>query len=221
MDGQFATDQGVLFAELERRVPATGRNGHDQLDALQLRFVGEYLVDMNGTAAVMRAGYRAKDAKSASVTAARLLGNVRVQAELKRRLGEIVHASQLTVSGVLEQLRKLAYADIRTMYNPDGTLKAMDEMPGDISARIMGIESEELFAGRGDKRVLVGYVRKVKLTNPSDTLKIICQYLGMMGLGAPGDDATVIAGSFRDASDDDLLKEAERFAEEAEQAQLT
>ncbi|WP_251278282.1 terminase small subunit, partial [Enterobacter hormaechei] len=63
--------------------PATG------LQDQQRRFADEYLVDFNGTAAYMRAGYKATGA-AASAAAARLLANPKVQAYLASRKEELL-----------------------------------------------------------------------------------------------------------------------------------
>lgn len=217
MGSMTIREQGVLFADLELGVPPNpaGRNGASSgLSDQQLRFIDEYLADMNGTAAVRRAGYSCKTLNSAGVTASRLLSDIKVIAELRRRLGEITRASQITVEGVLEQLRKLAYADIRTLYNPDGTLKPVHEWPSDISARVAGVETHELYSGSGNTRVQIGICKKVKLQNPTDALKVICQYLGMLAGELEGD-GPVVPGNYREVSDTDLLDEALRIADEA------
>ena len=53
-----------------------------KLTPKQMRFVDEWLIDFNGKQAAIRAGY---SAKTAEATAARLLRNVKVQAEISRR----------------------------------------------------------------------------------------------------------------------------------------
>jgi phage terminase small subunit len=54
-----------------------------KLTPKQLRFVDEYLVDLNATQAAIRAGY---SAKTANEQGARLLSNVMVQAALAERM---------------------------------------------------------------------------------------------------------------------------------------
>ena len=47
-------------------------------------FVKEYLKDLNGTQAYIRAGYKVKDENSAAVMANRLLRNVKIQKNTRR-----------------------------------------------------------------------------------------------------------------------------------------
>lgn len=55
------------------------------LTAKQARFVQEYLIDLNATAAYKRAGYKGSG-KSAENAASRLLGNVGVAREIKKAI---------------------------------------------------------------------------------------------------------------------------------------
>lgn len=74
--------------------PATG------LQDQQRRFADEYLVDFNGTAAYMRAGYKATGA-AASAAAARLLANSKVQAYLASRKEELLLSHRVDQEGEL------------------------------------------------------------------------------------------------------------------------
>ena len=56
------------------------------MNARQKRFCAEYLIDCNATQAAIRAGYSLKTAK---VTAAKLLKNGNIKAEIEQKLQEI------------------------------------------------------------------------------------------------------------------------------------
>jgi phage terminase small subunit len=79
-----------------------------ELNEKQKRFVDEYLVDLNGTQAAIRTGYAAG---SADVTAARLLGDARVQAYLQQRMADLAQRTEITQEMVLERWWKIATAD--------------------------------------------------------------------------------------------------------------
>lgn len=57
------------------------------------RFADEWLIDMNGTAAAIRAGY---SPNSADVTASRLLANAKIRAYLDERMAE--HSRRIGVN---------------------------------------------------------------------------------------------------------------------------
>lgn len=78
------------------------------LNAKQLCFVSEYLVDLNATQAAIRAGY---SANTAQVQGARLLTNVMVQAEIKKGMADREKRTDITQDKVLRRWWDIAMAD--------------------------------------------------------------------------------------------------------------
>jgi phage terminase small subunit len=68
----------------------------------QQRFVEEYLVDFNATAAAKRAGYAAQNA---DVTGPRLLGNVGIQQAIRLAMAATAAKAELTREEVIKGLR--------------------------------------------------------------------------------------------------------------------
>ena len=81
-----------------------------QFNARVARFIDEYLVDGNGSAAYKRAGYKATG-NSAEVNARRLLRNARVAAEIARRQAEVSEAIGVSAQRVLQEAWNIATAD--------------------------------------------------------------------------------------------------------------
>lgn len=96
-----------------------------KLTVKQKRFVDEYLVDFNGTQAAIRAGYATR---SAEVTAAKLLRNAKVQAEISRRQQDLQRRTEVSQDRVVKELMRVAFADAtnyvqvqpRTIVGADG-----------------------------------------------------------------------------------------------------
>jgi hypothetical protein len=76
----------------------------------QRRFVDEYLIDFNASAAYKRAGYAAKG-NAAEVNAARLLRNAQVQAYLSERQKTLQERTEITQEMVLKRWWEIATAD--------------------------------------------------------------------------------------------------------------
>lgn len=74
----------------------------------QKRFVSEYLVDLNATAAATRAGY---SEKTACEQGSRLLANVKVQEEIRKRQERLQDKLEITQEKVLEELAAIAFAN--------------------------------------------------------------------------------------------------------------
>jgi phage terminase small subunit len=88
------------------RPEAIQRQLEPRLTPKRARFVEEYLVDLNGTQAAIRAGY---SPKTANEQAARLLAKVHISnavAERQKQLADQAHVTQETViAGLLKEAR--------------------------------------------------------------------------------------------------------------------
>jgi phage terminase small subunit len=71
---------------------------------------------------------------------------------------------------VLREVARLAFSDHRRLYNSDGTLKRPDELDDDTAAAVASVEVFEQYEGRGKSRTLVGYTKKVKLSDKNAAL---------------------------------------------------
>lgn len=89
---------------------AKSRRDPDALTPKQQRFVTEYLVDLNGTQAAIRAGY---SAGAAEVQASRLLSNAKVQSAVQAAMNRREKRTEITQDRVLQELAKIGFADIR------------------------------------------------------------------------------------------------------------
>lgn len=79
------------------------------------RFCEEYIIDLNGTQAAIRAGYN--NGKSAEVTACRHLQRPDVLAYIAKLKEKQSKRLEITADNVLEQYRRLAFADINDFYH--------------------------------------------------------------------------------------------------------
>lgn len=97
----------------------------------QKRFVDEYLIDLNGKQAAIRAGYKEKTAEQ---QASRLLSNVKVQAAIKKRMEEREKRTKITQDRVLQELAKIGFADIKDFlrFGTEKTLVGYDEEDGEM-----------------------------------------------------------------------------------------
>ena len=89
------------------------------LTARQARFPQEYIVDLNGTQAVIRCGY---SPNGADVTAIRLLGNPRIQQALAKAMAQRSQRTEINADWVLTQLRENVERAMRAVavLNRDG-----------------------------------------------------------------------------------------------------
>lgn len=163
------------FRFREARIASNGTKPHGEaLNAKQLRFVEEYLVDFNGTAAAIRAGYSQRTARA---IAAENLTKPDIALAVKAKVATLSQEAGITANRVLQEVVRMAWLDVGQAYNTDGALKPLHDMPEDVRRAIMSVESEEQYEGEGDARKLVGYVRKVKFHDKLRGNELLGKYL--------------------------------------------
>lgn len=100
----------------------------EALTPKQSAFCREYLVDLNGTQAAIRAGY---SPKTANEQAARLLANVSVRSHVQKLMDERVERVARSADDVLRDLHKIKEVNMREtddgeMVNSAAALKALE-----------------------------------------------------------------------------------------------
>ena len=140
----------------------------------QERFVAEYLIDLNGKQAAIRAGYAPR---SAEVQASRLLSIAKVREAVAAAQAKRSERVEITADRVLRELGRLAFFDPRRMYRDDGTPLDVTELPDDVAACIGGIDI--VIERTGESAHEVSTVRKYKVTDKFGPLKLLGQHVGL------------------------------------------
>src|ERR1700690_512089 len=102
-------------------------------DERRARFCAEYCVDLNGTAAAIRAGYSPKSAK---VTASRMLTKANIAADIRARLDRMANKAELTPELVMRTLARLCGSEVRGMFDEGNNLKPRSEWTDERAAAI-------------------------------------------------------------------------------------
>ena len=152
-----------------RKTPA-GESRAQALTAKQERFVQEYLVDLNGKQAAMRAGY---SERSAEVTASKLLRNPKVQEVVAAAQTARAERVEVKADDVLRELLLIARTDIGDAFSETGALLPLKEMPAHLRRAISSIEVEQLTV-EGEA---IGTVAKVKLWDKPKSLELLGKHL--------------------------------------------
>ena len=75
---------------------------------------------------------------------------------------------------ILAELRKVAFMDVRKLYNEDGTIKKFSDLDDETAGAIAGVEVLEEIAG-GE---WIGTNRKVRSNSKLTAIETICKLLG-------------------------------------------
>lgn len=148
------------------------------LTAKQQRFVDEYLIDLNGTQAAIRAGYSKHTAR---FQASDLLTNPNITAAVKEAMDERSAKTAIDAAWVLTRLAAEVDADMADLYDEHGGLLPIEDWPLIWrTGLIVGVETEELREdGPDGKPVAVGVVRKVKQSDRIKRLELIGRHVGV------------------------------------------
>ena len=135
------------------------------------RFCEEYVIDLNGKQAAIRAGYSEKTAEQ---QASRLLRNVKVKDCIKTLQAEIVERNKITIDECVSTLASMSRFDIIDLYNDDGTLKPLKDIPKEARLVIEGLDTDEIKM----EGLVIGYVKKLKISNRRSNIIELMKYLG-------------------------------------------
>lgn len=138
------------------------------------RFVEEYLIDLNATQAAIRAGY---SVKTANEQGAQLLANLSVRDAVQAAMKARSERTEITADRVLKELGRIAFFDIRKLYNDDGTLKKPCELDDEAAAVVSGVDVVEMRTGEDD--ALPMFTKKVKVNDKIAALTNAMKHLGM------------------------------------------
>ena len=137
----------------------------------QAMFVQEYLVDLNGTQAAIRAGYSENSAKE---QAHENLTKPHIQKAIEEAMEDRVKRVQITQDKILNELALIGFSDMRNYveYGPVGvTLKELESLPEEQSRAISEVSHN--FTSEGGGSV------KFKLYDKPSALVNMGKHLGM------------------------------------------
>lgn len=143
------------------------------LTAQQQLFVAHYNKSLNATAAAKAAGYA--DAKTKGC---KLLKDPRIAALIKEVVEAKLERAELTADRVLEEMRRLAFFDIRRLYHPDGSLKAVHELDDDAASAVLALDIVLANVEAGDGHI--DRVLKVKLHDKVRALEMLGKHFAIL-----------------------------------------
>lgn len=147
-----------------------------ELTDKQQRFCDEYLIDLNATQAAIRAGYSEKTAKEQGYEN---LTKPHIQEYISERQLAISNKLNINQERVLNEYAKIAFFDIRKLYNDDGSLLPIQDIDSDTAGAISGMESYEEKTQAGEETMVAGVVRKVKIWDKIKALEGLGKHLGI------------------------------------------
>jgi phage terminase small subunit len=160
------------------------RSGEHQLSGMtltpkQARFVEEYVVDLNGKQAAIRAGY---NPKTAEVQGSRLLRYAQVEEALKAAVQARSKRTQITADRVVTELAKLAFSnifDLVTVQSDGSVFVDLSRVPRDQGAALHEVTIDEYTEQAGEEARKVRRIR-IKLHDKKSALDSLARHLGIV-----------------------------------------
>ena len=148
-----------------------------ELTDKQSAFIDQYLVDYNAKQAAIRAGYAEK--QSASM-ASQLLDKPHIQAELSKRQTKIARKLGVTAERVLEELGRVAFSDIRDLFDDAGNLKPLSDLDKDTAATVAGVQvTSKKGKLKKNGKPSMQYTHRVRQWDKMAALEKLAKHLGM------------------------------------------
>jgi len=148
--------------------------GAGGLTARQSRFVDEYLKDLNGTQAAIRAGYSERTANEQS---ARLLAKVSVQQAVESRKAQRCERTKIDADYVLHRLVEIDQMDVLDILSDDGSLRPIREWPSAWRRYLSGMDLSEIWGMDGDDREQIGVLKKIKWPDKVKNLELLGKHV--------------------------------------------
>lgn len=136
------------------------------LNDKQKRFCEEYLVDYNATQAATRAGYSEKTAYSQGHDLLKKPEIVAYIDELKEKTAAKLN---ITRERVMQELGRLAFFDVRKLYDDNGMPLPLSELDDDTAAAIVGLD----YATKGNAEIGTADILKIKLADKKGALELL------------------------------------------------
>jgi hypothetical protein len=100
-----------------------------------------------------------------------------VQEALQNALRDKIQRLKTTDDAVIAQISRFAFVNPKDLFDSDGNIKAIHDLPYEVACSINQIEVKSLFAGRNGDRRRIGTLTKVKLNSQLDALKVLLEKL--------------------------------------------
>ena len=168
---ELGREYEVSPASIEKRAIEHGWpcEGIHSLTVLRQRFVEEYMVDFNATAAGARAGFAKEKGRT-------ILKVPEVQMAIHARMRDLRHRTNVTQDRIVAQMARIAFGDVGSLVDEKGNFKPLHELSEDERAMIEAIDVVE---GKADGGNVLLQTKKYKLASKLAYLERLGKYKGL------------------------------------------
>lgn len=145
----------------------------------QYRFCQEYIIDLNQTQAYIRAGYAET---GAGQNASLLMNNHKIKATISKLQKDRAKRLELDADKVLAQISRLAFSDIRGIFDGADGLRRVAELDDDTAAAVQSIKVTKKPSGEQDEHGNQQYedVVEYKLADKKAPLEMLAKHFELL-----------------------------------------
>lgn len=135
------------------------------------RFCEEYIIDLNGTQAAIRAGY---SQRTADVISCQHLVKLKVRDYIHQLQEEIRERNRVTIDKLVQGLAAIVRLDPIDLFNENGTVKNLSDMPEVARKCIAELKMMEVSGVDGP----MGTMKTIKLPSKLEAIEKLMKHLG-------------------------------------------
>jgi phage terminase small subunit len=135
-------------------------------------FARQYVIDRDGSRAAIAAGYAKGSAKQAAY---KLLSEPGVEQRIKELTKAQLHTADITAERVFKELARLAFTDVRDLYDAEGNLHPIHKLSDDAAASIASIEVDVKAGVKGT------LTHKVRRADKLGALNVLARHFKIIG----------------------------------------
>lgn len=148
-----------------------------KLTPRQAAFVAEYLIDLNGAQAAIRAGYSAHTAKE---IASENLTKPYIADAVERGKAQRISRVNVTQDNVLQEVSLLAHSNINHYYVDDNGQVTLNEgAPDSAMAAVQSVKRKKTVKEDRDGNVTITYDVELRLWDKPNQLKLMGRHVGL------------------------------------------
>lgn len=148
----------------------------DALTDRQEIFCHEYLKDLNGTQAAIRAGY-SRD--SAPQTASEILSYPHVRDRVQQLMNERAKKTGVKKDTILRRLDAIGGLDPAILYDEEGRFRSIHDLPIEVRRGIKKIKTREEWSGVGRDKVQSGEIIEIEFWDKIKANELLGRHLKM------------------------------------------
>lgn len=115
--------------------------------------------------------------KRPDASAHKLFSKPEIRQAVTERTEQAIARAGVTNVRILEELAGIATVDPIDVFDDEGNMKPMKDIPAKVRRAIQGMDIDELWEGRGKDRDQVGITRKPRFYSKVEALKLLGQHL--------------------------------------------